>query len=216
MKIAFITFEYPPCIYGGAGIYAGHMTHEWARHGHTIDVYVPSFCGAESKEDAIAIKNVPTLHIPLIKIPSYWISLFLSFLLFARRENYDIIIGNGFSEFSLFRKICPGPRITIIHHSAKSMLKTLDLTVVERIRNIGNEKGILNRIEGCMVRRADKIVTVSEFSKNAIVHDVSLPPEKITVIYNGIRDWNEHLDEERKRALREHLDVEGVMLLFVG
>jgi len=34
MRVAFVTFEYPPFIIGGAGVYAMHVTKELAKLGH--------------------------------------------------------------------------------------------------------------------------------------------------------------------------------------
>ena len=39
MKVAFITFEYPPFIIGGAGIYAQNITRELANLGHEVVVW---------------------------------------------------------------------------------------------------------------------------------------------------------------------------------
>lgn len=39
MRIAFVTFEYPPFIIGGAGIYALNVTRELAKLGHQVIVF---------------------------------------------------------------------------------------------------------------------------------------------------------------------------------
>ena len=71
---------------------------------------------------------------------------------------------------------------------------------------------------GSAARRADHILTVSEASKRDILHFFPVvPPEKITVIYNGI---DEHFatpppgDEMRRVA--ERYQLEGDFLLYVG
>lgn len=33
MRVAFVTFEYPPFVIGGAGVYAAHLTEELAKLG---------------------------------------------------------------------------------------------------------------------------------------------------------------------------------------
>lgn len=42
MRVAFITFEYPPFIIGGAGTYAKNITRGLANSGHEVVVFTPS------------------------------------------------------------------------------------------------------------------------------------------------------------------------------
>jgi glycogen synthase len=51
MRIAFVTFEYPPFIIGGAGVYALNVTHELAKLGHQIIVFVPDIPGIKYEKD---------------------------------------------------------------------------------------------------------------------------------------------------------------------
>lgn len=62
MRIAFVTFEYPPFIIGGAGIYAENIARELAKLDHQVVVFTPQFI---DEEEILTTKN---LEINRIKI----------------------------------------------------------------------------------------------------------------------------------------------------
>jgi len=64
-------------------------------------------------------------------------------------------------------------------------------------------------------RLNDKLATVSEFSKGEIVKHLGVPPEKVSVIPNGLRELAPH-DPQLEAELRARLDVPGRFILNVG
>jgi glycosyltransferase involved in cell wall biosynthesis len=66
-------------------------------------------------------------------------------------------------------------------------------------------------------RMSNRILTVSEASKRDILQFFDVPPEKITVIYNGIDDrfWTEPSDDEVVRV-RERYQLDGDFVLYAG
>jgi glycosyltransferase involved in cell wall biosynthesis len=70
----------------------------------------------------------------------------------------------------------------------------------------------LRRLARRIARRADLILTVSEFSKSRIVHFLGVPPERIAVVYNGVEEgYFTPLDAEVAAP-----DAEQPYLLVVG
>jgi len=61
-----------------------------------------------------------------------------------------------------------------------------------------------------MLDAADAIVTVSEFSKREIANELSISPQKVGVVYNGVDDLF------LKDGNAEPVDVDEPYLLFVG
>jgi glycosyltransferase involved in cell wall biosynthesis len=59
-------------------------------------------------------------------------------------------------------------------------------------------------------RFADRVLTVSEFSKSEICDVLSIPPEKVRVVYNGV---DEHYFDEDPG---ERLDLPDQYILYVG
>lgn len=65
-------------------------------------------------------------------------------------------------------------------------------------------------------RRADRICTVSEYSKSDIVNLYKINPEKVDVVYSGINTAREHVSkEEIKRATETFADGKPYFI-FVG
>ena len=71
MRIAFITFEYPPRLFGGAGVYAENLVANLAKLGHEIEVYVPSPGGGTAVEHPI-----PSVAINRIGLSRNWFPRF--------------------------------------------------------------------------------------------------------------------------------------------
>jgi glycosyltransferase involved in cell wall biosynthesis len=66
-------------------------------------------------------------------------------------------------------------------------------------------------------RRADRVITVSHHTRRDLVADLSLPPEKIAVVYNGIDEaYRPQGGEKIRPVLEEKLDFTGPYLLYVG
>jgi len=66
-------------------------------------------------------------------------------------------------------------------------------------------------------RRADRILTVSETSKNDILRRFKLPAEKITVIYNAIDErFNVEPSAEQVHRVRERYQLDEQFVLYVG
>ena len=66
------------------------------------------------------------------------------------------------------------------------------------------------------LRRAEKIVTVSEFTRQDMMQTLGVPGEKIEVIYNGPREAFRPLSESEKRAIRARHSGSAPYFLYVG
>lgn len=64
--------------------------------------------------------------------------------------------------------------------------------------------------------RADRIITVSEFSKKDICECYSVNPDKISVVYNGANEKFLPIDENNKTIVREQFTNGKPYFLFVG
>ena len=65
-------------------------------------------------------------------------------------------------------------------------------------------------------RKAEKIITVSEFSKQDIIEKYGVEPEKINVVYNGANEGFEPLSEDEKQRVREQYTAGCQYFMFVG
>ena len=65
-------------------------------------------------------------------------------------------------------------------------------------------------------RKASRIVTVSEFSKKDIVNLYDIPPEKVSVVYNGANEDFKPVNDAVKEETRKTLSEGCPYLIFVG
>jgi len=65
-------------------------------------------------------------------------------------------------------------------------------------------------------KKADKIITVSEFSKQDIVENYKVEPDKIQVVYNGANEGFKPLSEEEKAKVRRQYTAGYQYFMFVG
>ncbi len=63
---------------------------------------------------------------------------------------------------------------------------------------------------------ADHIITVSNFSKQELVTGYQLPPEKISVVYNGLTQAYVPLTDEHKAVVRERYTLGRPYFLYLG
>jgi len=65
-------------------------------------------------------------------------------------------------------------------------------------------------------RKANRIATVSEFTKNDIIKLYGIPPEKIDVVYNGANEDFHPLSESEKKLVRAKYSQGKPFFIFVG
>lgn len=65
-------------------------------------------------------------------------------------------------------------------------------------------------------QKADKIITVSNFSKEDIVNTYHISPDKITAIWNGASDTFKPINEEKKSEILSKYSDGEEFFLFVG
>ena len=65
-------------------------------------------------------------------------------------------------------------------------------------------------------RKAEKIITVSEFSKQDIIDNYGVDADKINVVYNGANEGFKPLSEEEKTQIRNQYTAGYQYFMFVG
>jgi len=218
MKIAFITFDYPPLIEGGAGVYSANLARGLARFGQEVHVITPRPRRAVSFEarDGVFVHRIRFLHKPLLSAPSFWIGLRREFPGIEREFGpFDVIHGDTVAAFSLNSRSVP--RILTIHHLARSALKTMNPSFFYRICHLGAETGLAPYIERICINRADKIITVSNYTKDELITTYNVPENKVEVIYIGMKEGDYEFSKGEKREIREQFALPTKpIVMFVG
>jgi glycosyltransferase involved in cell wall biosynthesis len=66
------------------------------------------------------------------------------------------------------------------------------------------------------LRRAERVLTVSNYIKEDLVRTCGLSPEKIAVVYNGCREGFQTLDEAEKQKVREEFADGEAYFFYAG
>ena len=217
MKIAFLTWEYPPNIDGGAGIVADNVVSQLSKLGHKVFVFVPKLKNCFEPHNSIENISIKIIKVPLLrfyrlKIISYAFNLNLWYLFFKVKYNgFDVVISNGYVDFLLLKLLTnKSVRVAIVHHLCIDVRRLLRPKIMESLRNLGKEENFAVIMEKIIIKKADYIFTVSNTTKNKLKEEYIVNNDKIFVFPNGIKWRNiNNLCLNKK-------DKDNLKLLFVG
>jgi len=217
MKIAFLTWEYPPNIAGGAGIVADNVVSQLSKLGHKVFVFIPKLENSFGSHNSIKNTNIKILKVPLLRffklrIISYAFNLNLWYLFFKVKYNgFDVVISNGYVDF-LLSKLCTNKsvRVAIVHHLCIDVRRLLKPKIIDSLSNMGNEENFPTIMEKIIIKKADYFFTVSSTTKNKLKEKYNVNDIKIFVFPNGIK-WRNIEDLRLHKKNKDKLN-----LLFVG
>lgn len=221
MRIAYITFEYPPIIIGGASIHATHITQELAFRGHTVVIFTQATENSTLEENIapnLKVVRVPLIQILPFKAFQFWILLPKKLKKIDKNEKFDIIHFNGLSYGFFKKKITNSPHIITIHHLVTDAIANNNENIFCRILNIKGETGFfLPFIEKRCINSVDKIIAVSQYTRNRIIQTYNVDPLKIDVIYNGIDSTGYSFTQADINATKLKYNIKDTpIILFVG
>jgi len=211
VKVCFLTNEYPPHIYGGAGVHVGYLSRELAK---TIDVDVRCFGDQNLKEGQLKVTGFE-LDTSSFTCPKPLQSVFGA----LRRDidfnttNIDADIVHCHTWYSHFggivAKLNYGIPLVITTHSLEP------LRPWKREQLAGGYDFSL-WVEKTALEMADAIIAVSAETKSDIERLFDVDPKRVQVIHNGI-DPDEYRKVDSTEALKRHgIDPMEPCLLFVG
>ncbi|MDI6867739.1 glycosyltransferase [Methanoculleus sp.] len=152
MRVAFVTFEYPPFIIGGAGVYAARVTEELASLGHQVVVFTPAIDNTDGVEHSSDV-NLQVWHVPVreaipFKALQFWMNLPGAIKGAEKEQEFDIIHINGLSYWFLPRRLSMAPHLLTVHHLVRDAAENTKMSFFSRIRDISGENGyIISLIE---------------------------------------------------------------------
>jgi len=126
---------------------------------------------------------------------------------------YSIFFGKRADITVFFNYVIPpgvkGKKVTFIYDMA---YKAHPETVRRKTR------GLLNIALAKSCKRADHIITISEFSKSEIIKYLDLPEEKISIMPCGVDTslYHPNYSEEDINAVTKKYGVQGEYLLYLG
>jgi len=211
MKALFLTNEYPPHIYGGAGVHVDYLSRELAK---LIEVEVR--CFGEQKEDLgnLTVRGFGT-GAPEMTCPKP-----LQSPLGAARRCIDFN-GAGISADivhchtwythlgGIAAKLNYGIPLVITVHSLEPLRPW-------KREQLGGGYDFSLWVEKTALELADAVIAVSQDTRADLHTYFNIPDERISVIHNGI-DLNEYQQRENPETLRAlGVNPEIPYILFVG
>jgi glycogen synthase len=211
MKVLFLTNEYPPHIYGGAGVHVGYLSRELAK---TMPVEVRCFGDQRIEEANLKVTGFE-LDTSGFTCPEPLKSAFGA----VRRctdfntTNIDADIVHCHTWYSHFGGVLAkknyGIPLVITVHSLEPLRPW-------KREQLGGGYDFSLWIEKTALEMADAIIAVSGETKRDIERLFDVDPARAHVIHNGI-DLEEYRKVSSTEALRRHgIDPGKPYLLFVG
>jgi glycogen synthase len=215
MKIALLTNEYPPHVYGGAGVHVEYLTQELANlPGENNSVTV--LCFGEQKERLGNI-TVNGTH-PRIELPSQdrrfakvMDTLLRNLIMAGALQDVDIVhCHTWYVQFAgcLVKQLLGIPLVLTTH--------SLEPHRPWKAEQLGPAYHVTTWLERTAYQNADGVIAVSKAMQRDVQTLYGVPPEKIRVIYNGI-DLNHYKRTPNPAVLLTYnINPEKPFVLFVG
>ncbi len=216
MRITILTNEYPPHIYGGAGVHVEYLTRELARAdggAHHIDVLC--FGDQHEEEGNVHVRGVaPETHPPAQEARHEKLMDTLQRdLVMAGTVSLDADIVHCHTWYTHLAGCLARPLT-----GAKLVLTTHSLEPHRpwKVEQLGTAYHASSWIEKTAYQNADGVVAVSESMKEDVQQLYGVPDEKVAVIPNGI-DPDEYRPRPDEAVLRRYgVDPAQPFVLFVG
>jgi alpha-maltose-1-phosphate synthase len=215
MRIAQLTNEYPPHVYGGAGVHIEYLSRELARaEGGAHQVQVLSFGEQALDEGNLRVRGVaPRADLPA-RDPRHarlLDALLRDLAMVGAVDAPDVVhCHTWYSHLAgCLARPLTGARLVLTTHS-------LEPHRPWKVEQLGRAYDVTTWIERTAYRNADGVVAVSEAMKRDVQELYGVDPDRVRVIHNGIDpdEYRPRLDPEGLRALG--VDPEVPILLFVG
>ncbi len=211
MKALFLTNEYPPHIYGGAGVHVEYLSRELAK---LIQVDVRCFGDQNSHTDNLSVKgfglDTQDWDCPLnLKSVFGAVQRCLDF----NTSGIDANLVHVHTWYAHF-----GGILAKLNYHVPMILTVHSLEPLRpwKREQLGHGYDFTVWLEHTALRMADAIIAVSEETRADLLKHFVLDPHKIHVIHNGI-DLDEYRRVEAPDVLKKHgVDPDRPYVLFVG
>lgn len=211
MKTLFLTNEYPPHIYGGAGVHVEYLSRELAKF---MEVEVRCFGDQDVNTPPLTVHGVG-LNSTGWTCPPHLKSVFgaVQRCLDFNTRNIDaqvVHLHTWYSHFGgILAKLNYGIPLVLTVHSLEPLRPW-------KREQLGAGYDFTVWVEKTALEMSDAVIAVSEETKADLLRFFPLDPHKIHVIHNGI-DLDEYKPTYDPDVLRKYgVDPDVPFVLFVG
>jgi alpha-maltose-1-phosphate synthase len=215
MRIAYFTNEYPPYVYGGAGVHIEYLSREMARldgGAHEVDVF--SFGDQRQERENLTVRGIePAAHIAAgdPRHARLLDALVRNLSMVGAVEAPDIVhCHTWYSHLAgCLARPLTGARLVLTTHSLEPHRPWKE-------EQLGSAYRATTWIEGTAYANADGVIAVSGAMKEDVQTLYGVDPGRVRVIHNGI-DPEEYQPRPSPETLRRlGVDPDVPFVLFVG
>lgn len=211
MKALFLTNEYPPNIYGGAGVHVDYLSRELAK---LIDMEVRCFGEQDETRENVVVRGFG-VDAGVFDCPKPLKSVFGALLRCTdfNTAGIDADIVHCHTWYShwggILAKLNYGIPLVLTVHSLEPLRPW-------KREQLGGGYDFTCWLEKTALEMADAVIAVSEGTRADVKRLFNIPDERIKIIYNGI-DLDEYRRVDTTDAMRRYgIDPERPFVLFVG
>ena len=211
MQVLLLTNEYPPHVYGGAGVHVEYLTRELRR---LIGVDVRSFAGEPMDEAGLRVEAYASAHDTSRapdQLKGLWATLSRDIGFVVEPVTADLVHCHTWYTHlaGILARLAYGIPLVITVHSLEPLRPW-------KREQLGGGYDVSTWIERSALEMADAVVAVSADTRADVLRLFDVAPERVHVIHNGIDS-----DEYAATPDRDALDARGIDLsrpyvLFVG
>lgn len=212
MKIALFSNEFPPNIYGGAGVHIDFLSHELAK---LAEVEVRCFGNQLEENDKMNVIGIQSSLTKMEDDTNPHIKMFHNLSKNVEMSQHtmqaDIIHCHTWYTHlaGIFsRELLQVPLILTTH--------SLETHRPWKVEQLGNGYFLSRWIENHAYNTADGVIAVSEQMKTDVVEAYGINPKKVTVIHNGIDPEFYKPTFDTNLLLEYGINPEIPFVLFVG
>jgi starch synthase len=211
MKALFLTNEYPPNIYGGAGVHVDYLSRELAK---IMDVEVRCFGDQEVDQPHLTVRGFG-IDAASFRCPKNLNSVFGA----IRRctdfntAGIDADVVHCHTWYSHF-----GGILAKLNYHVPMVLTVHSLEPLRpwKREQLGYGYDCSTWLEKTATEMADAVVAVSEGTRSDILRLFDVDPARVRIIYNGI-DPEEYYPRKSNELVAENgIDTGNPFILFVG
>jgi alpha-maltose-1-phosphate synthase len=214
MRIALLTNEYPPNVYGGAGVHVEYLTRELARLPERHEVRVLSFGDQHETSDRLSVDGVQ----PPVELSGrdprhtkLFATLLQDLVMSARVADVDVVhCHTWYTHLAgcLVKQLHGVPLVLTTH--------SLEPHRPWKAEQLGTAYQVSSWVERTAYQNADGVVAVSASMKRDVHELYAVAAERIRVIHNGI-DLEQYRPTHDPALLASHgIDAAVPFVLFVG
>lgn len=215
MRIAILSNEYPPHIYGGAGVHVEHLTRALAQlDDKKHNIRVLCFGNQKEQQDNLTVQGIHVDSQVPFQDPrhrKFMDTLARDIVMAGTLEGADIVhCHTWYSHLAgcLVKQLL-GARLVLTTHS-------LEPHRPWKVEQLGTAYSASAWVEKTAYQNADGVIAVSNSMRTDVKTLYQVPDDRIRVIYNGI-DLHQYTHSPNPDVLVSYqIDPDKPFVLFVG